>query len=152
MTTVERERSPEELVVIDMLDDLFSQIRDMAVFPYRTSVKRSVKPDSSNYYARSIARGPDVTYLISGNTDFAQPALHEETTRDQITEMATLVGKIGLYKVMGDKIYDSSIRSDGKRIWPDLFAERWAEEYASRMTDAVYLGLDHTLAQPAEVS
>jgi hypothetical protein len=150
MSLQEIERSPRAIVVEDMLDDLFTQVRDNAAFPFKMSVNRTFKSDDPSFHAWSIAHGPDVNGFVDENPNCGQAELSEESTFARITEVTTLVGKIGLYRSMGQKIYTQSLKVNGRRTWPDMFREIWAADYAERMTKAIYLGLDHTVQRPQE--
>lgn len=139
---MERRRALREIVITDMLTDLFASVREHGAFPFRTSIKHSLSDVSIPYRASTTAGMPDWYSFEREYPDCGEIQTSVEQTQHDIKEAAKLTGRTSLFSAMSYGVHNLSMKVDGRRTWPEAFVDVWADDYASRMTEAMYQDQD----------
>lgn len=142
-----REFNGTEVVILDMLEDLYEQVGDHARRPYRGKIdKRFVNPES---YLGVIAFSGDLHSTISRNPGVGEPSLFIEEDQRKLEEVAKTVGSLGVDLQSGryDHFMDRhTLRVGGKKISVHRFTEdEWAPQYADGMLVAMHFGDQETV-------
>ena len=142
-------------VIEDMLYDLTSGLIKNTKFPYSMVVHRA---------ARRIANTPkhyefstDVALVTDKYPHLGVASLFPEEYQLQIKDLASSVGFMAIHDGFNSSsyptiVYRNLLRVDDQKVSPIGYGtEIWPEDYASRMTDAMHLGLEYTVVDQSEV-
>lgn len=132
-------------VVKDMLTDLFPAIQKKSRFLYRgTAENLLLHPEQQ---LPVIVASDELTSFIADNPNLGQPRLDVPDIDKAITELAIVVGILGVHLAMDTPQFGArtglpSLKVDGIKMTPPQFvSEVWSQDYGTRFTEAVRLGL-----------
>ncbi|MCA9344713.1 hypothetical protein KC946_02660 [Candidatus Saccharibacteria bacterium] len=136
-------------VLEDMLSDLAGGLKSNTRLISSFIVYRAAGriEDMSCHYLYS----PDISAVTSKNPNIGQLSLFPEQDQMQIEELASTIGYMAIHDGFDTDsyphlVYRRLLTIDASRVSPlDYATEIWSEDYASRMTDAMHIGIDHTL-------
>lgn len=140
-------------VLADMLTDLSAGLLENARLLYVWQVRRAARGITG--HIGRYKSSTDISYLFDRHPHIGEVSLSPEEDKGQLLLLTKLVGYMAIHDGFNTfshphSIYRRSLMVDGRKVMPiDFGTKIWAEDYASRMTDAMHLGLDHTLA-PAQ--